>query len=242
MSLKVRISHPMRSFTSCYGCCTVRSRQGYRNIEGYMRKIFTILISFLMISCTAIAESPRDQFYIKNSGPINSILSEVSPIPSSNEQGVVVSIPLLMKTKVSRNIEVLTHTPEGILINVEGGKISFLREMSKDVFFTAGKYDLLEIYSDLFKKDKEGLWEKYSNDNTAKYGISDFKLGLQISTYAEKGYFTRNNYVVFFLIGGAMSEAFILNTSRTNELVRIATQGLSAKEFKALLGNISKNN
>ncbi len=232
----------MRSFTSCYGCFTFRFRQGYRGIECYMSKLFTTLISFLMISCTVIAEPQRDQFYIENSGPINSVLSEVVPIASSKEQGVEVSIPLLMKTKISKNIEAVTHTPEGILISVEGGKISFIRETSKDVFFAAGKYDLLEIYSDLFKKDKEGLWEKYSNDNTAKYGISDFKLGLKISSYADKGYFTRNNYVVFFLIGGSISEAFILNTSRTDEVIRIAAQGLSVKEFKALLGNISKNN
>ncbi len=207
-----------------------------------MKKILVILLSVLSISCSALAEMDRDDFYEKNSKQLDIVLEEVSKNLSSPSDGTEVWFPLFMKTKVSLGISSLIHTPDGLLIKTGESKISFIREKSEEIFFVGEGLSLLEVYSDIFTMNMNEILKKYATEKISKYGILDFKIALSIPGYEEKGYFQSDEFLVYFLIGKETSEAFILNKNFPGDAIRIGAQGLDPKKFKHLLTNISNIN
>ncbi len=196
----------------------------------------------LSISCSALAEMDRDDFYKENSKQLDVVLGEVDENLSTQSDGKEVWFPLFMKTKVPPGINSLIHTSSGLLVKMERSKISFIREKSDEIFFVGKGFSLLEVYSDIFTMNMSELLKKYAKDKTVQYGILDFKMALSIPGYEKKGYFKYDGFLVYFLVGKGVSEAFILNKNLPDDAMRIGAQGLDSEEFMHLLTNISKIN
>jgi len=207
-----------------------------------MKKIVLIFLSVLSISCSAIAEIDMQDFYAKNSKQLNAVLDKKFEKSSSWEGGKELAFPLFMKTEMPSDISSMVHTPDGLLVKTTKSKVSFIRESSDDIFFVREGSSLLEAYSDAFTMDMNELEKKYATYTTEKQGIFDFKIGLSIPSYEDKGYYQIDDFTIYVLLGKNSSEAFILNRGKPNMAMRVGYLGVDRNEFKKLITNIENFN
>ncbi len=207
-----------------------------------MKKMILICLSVLLISCSAIAEIDMRDFYAKNSKQISAVLDKKLEKPSSWKGGKELAFPLFMKAELPPDISSMVHTPDGLLIKTTTSKVSFIRESSGDIFFVRGGSSLFEAYSDAFTMDMNELEKKYVTHTAEKQGIFDFKIGLSILSYEEKGYYQIGGFIIYVLLGKDSSEAFILNKGKPNMAMRVGYIGDDHNEFKKLITNIKNFN